>query len=401
MTYQESFLLGFDGLRTHKLRSMLTMLGIIFGVAAVISMLSIGEGAREETLQQIAQMGINNIIIKSVDAKDAKSGDAAGLKMDDALALQEVNKLLSHVAPQRHLNLEAQYARKRVRVKIVGASPELIDVMNYRPRQGAFFNYLDEVESRRVCVLGAQIKRELFLFRDPLGKSVKLGKQWFEVIGVMEQKPTSAIADFDFNRQIYIPLSTAMRRFATPAAKSELDRIVARVEKSERVREAANLIHATLKRRHNNAGDYQISIPEELLRQRQKTQRVFNVVMGAIASISLLVGGIGIMNIMLATVMERTPEIGIRRAIGATQKDIMRQFLIEAAALSFLGGILGVLLGWATTYLITLYAGWKTIVSFYAVFLAFSVSAAVGIIFGFYPARQAALTDPIKSLRYE
>jgi ABC-type antimicrobial peptide transport system permease subunit len=244
MKYKENFFVGVEGIRTHQLRSLLTMLGIIFGVAAVISMLSIGEGAREETLEQIAQMGINNIIIKSVEGKDTKDGSASGLKLDDALALEEVSGLLSHVAPQRYLNLEAQYGRKRMRTKIVGANPELLEVMNYRPQQGAFFNYLDE-----------------------------------------------------------------------------------------RVREAANIIQAALKRRHGSVADYQISIPEELLRQRQKTQRIFNIVMGAIAGISLLVGGIGIMNIMLATVMERTPEIGIRRAVGATQKDIMSQFLIEAAAL--------------------------------------------------------------------
>jgi putative ABC transport system permease protein len=401
MKYKEIFLVGVEGIRTHKLRSLLTMLGIIFGVAAVISMLSIGEGAREEALLQIAQMGINNIIIKSIEGKDTKDGSGSGLQLDDALALEEVSGLLSHVAPQRYLSLDAQYDRKRVRTKIVGANPELIEVMNYRPQQGAFFNYLDEMESRRVCVLGAKIKRDLFLFRDPVGQSVKIGNQWFDVVGVMEQKPASAIADFDFNRQIYIPLATAMQRFTMSAAESELDRIVARVDKSDHVREAANIMQAILKRRHRNVADYQISIPEELLRQRQKTQRIFNIVMGAIASISLLVGGIGIMNIMLATVMERTPEIGIRRAVGATQEDIMSQFLIEAASLSFLGGILGVLLGWATTYLITFYAGWKTIMSFYAVVLAFSVSAAVGIVFGFYPARQAARMDPIKSLRYE
>jgi putative ABC transport system permease protein len=401
MKYKTNFFVGVDGIRTHKLRSLLTILGIIFGVAAVISMLSIGEGAREEALQQIAQMGINNIIIKSVGGKDTKDGSASGLRLDDALALEELGGLLSRMAPQRLLDLETQYGRKRMRTKIVGATPELLEVLNYRPQQGAFFNYLDELESRRVCVLGAQIKRDLFLFRDPVGKSVKIGNQWFDVVGVMEQKTASAVADFDYNRQIYVPLATAIQRFTLPAAKSELDRIVARVDESDRVREAANIIQATLKRRHSDVPDYQISIPEELLRQRQKTQRIFNIVMGAIAGISLLVGGIGIMNIMLATVMERTPEIGIRRAVGATQKDIMSQFLVEAAALSFLGGILGVMLGGATTYLITFYAGWKTIVSLYAVVLAFSVSAAVGIVFGFYPARQAARMDPIKSLRYE
>jgi putative ABC transport system permease protein len=254
-----------------------------------------------------------------------------------------------------------------------------------------------------VCVLGAGIKRDLFYFRDPLGARVKIGDDWFTVVGVMEHKLAGGaeMAGNDMNQQIYIPLSTSLQRFTLDPFESEIDRIVARVGEPERVREAANIIQTTLARRHSNAADYQISIPEELLRQRQQTQRIFNIVMGCIAGISLLVGGIGIMNIMLASVLERTREIGIRRAIGATRKDIMGQFLVEAALLSFLGGMIGIILGWSMSYVITLYAGWKTIVSIFSVILAFGVSATVGILFGFYPARQAALMDPIESLRYE
>jgi putative ABC transport system permease protein len=407
MNYRESFLVGLDGLRTHKLRSLLTMLGIIFGVAAVISMLSIGEGAKQEALLQIAQMGINNIIIQSQEAEDTAEGSdrdnlSLGLRFSDAMALEEVNPLLSGVVPQRVLSLEAQYGSERVSTMVVGTLPAFESVMNYRPAQGAFFSYLDELETRRVCVLGADVKRDLFYFRDPLGQQVKLGDDWFAVVGVMERKLFNASdGGEDMNRQIYIPLSTAMQRFTRDPFESEIDRIIARVQEADRVREAANISAATLARRHKDVADYQISIPEELLRQRQKTQRIFNIVMGCIAGISLLVGGIGIMNIMLASVLERTREIGIRRAIGATRKDIMAQFLVEAVLLSFCGGIIGVVLGWSMTGVITLYAGWKTIVSFFSVVLAFGVSAAVGIIFGFYPARQAAMMDPIESLRYE
>ncbi|RMD92160.1 MAG: FtsX-like permease family protein [Calditrichaeota bacterium] len=203
------------------------------------------------------------------------------------------------------------------------------------------------------------------------------------------------------NQQIYIPYSTAQMRFTREPFESEVDRIVAQVDDVDRIREAANIVFTTLSRRHNQVKDFQISIPVELLRQRQKTQRIFNIVMGCIAGISLLVGGIGIMNIMLASVMERTREIGIRRAIGATQKDILGQFLFESAALSLFGGVIGIALGWGMTGIITLYAGWKTIVSVFAVILAFGVSVTVGIIFGLYPARKAALLDPIESLRYE
>ncbi|MGH7598107.1 MAG: ABC transporter permease [bacterium] len=408
MNYRESFSVGLEGVKTHKLRSLLTMLGIIFGVAAVISMLSIGEGAKEEALQQISQMGMNNIIIQNLPAEDTKEGKDAdnksrGLRLADATGIEDVNSLLSDVVPQRYLNVQTQYGAELVQATVVGTLPNFAGVMSYQPQQGAFFNYLDELEARRVCVLGAGIKRDLFYFRDPLGERVKIGDDWFTVVGVMERKLAGGaeMAANDMNQQIYIPLSTSLQRFTMDPFESEIDRIVARVGEPERVREAANIIQTTLARRHNDAADYQISIPEELLRQRQQTQRIFNIVMGCIAGISLLVGGIGIMNIMLASVLERTREIGIRRAIGATRKDIMGQFLFEAALLSFLGGLIGIILGWSMSYVITLYAGWKTIVSIFSVILAFGVSAAVGILFGFYPARQAALMDPIESLRYE
>lgn len=407
MNYRESFQVGLEGLHTHKLRSLLTMLGIIFGVAAVISMLSIGEGAKQEALMQIAQMGINNVIIQNQPPEDVQEGSdrdnqSLGLRLSDAMALEDVNPLLSGVVPQLFLTIDTQYGSERVTATVVGTTPAFASVMNSNLQQGFFFNYLDEMETRRVCVLGANIKRELFFFRDPLGKQIKIGDDWFTVVGVLERKLVGAAdAGDDMNRQIYIPLATALQRFNREAFESELDRIIARVAEPERVREAANIIHATLQRRHSGAEDYKISIPEELLRQRQKTQKIFNIVMGCIAGISLLVGGIGIMNIMLASVMERTREIGVRRAIGATRKDIMGQFLFEATLLSFCGGLVGIILGWSMTGVITLYAGWKTIVSVFSIVLAFGVSAAVGILFGFYPARQAAMMDPIESLRYE
>ncbi len=407
MHYYESFQVGMEGVKSHKLRSLLTMLGIIFGVAAVISMLSIGEGAREEALSQIAQMGMHNIIIQNVQNDDLEEGSdqdnfSRGLRMADVTALEDVNKLLNAVVPQRVIADDAQYDTERKPVTIIGTLPTFEEVMEYRPAQGSFFNFQDVLEYRRVCVLGSSVKRDLFYFRDPLNQQIKLGEDWFTVIGVMERKMTGGnTGGMDMNKQIYIPLTTSNVRFTKDEFESEIDRIVARVEDPERVREAANIVNMTLARRHNNLGDYQISIPEALLQQRQQTQRIFNIVMGCIAGISLLVGGIGIMNIMLASVMERTKEIGIRRAIGARRTDIMGQFIFEAAALSFIGGIVGIILGWSLTKIITLYAGWKTIVSIFAVFLAFGVSAAVGILFGYYPARQAALLDPIESLRYE
>ncbi|MDQ7054199.1 MAG: ABC transporter permease [candidate division KSB1 bacterium] len=407
MDYLESVRVGIDGLRSHKMRSFLTMLGIIFGVAAVISMLSIGEGARREALEQIAQMGMRNILIQTIPSEDIEEGSdrtnqATGLRFADVLALEKVNPLIEAVVPQRLIAAEAQYGSERLDVMVTATMPDFVRLMNYRAMQGSFFNYLDELEKRRVCVLGASIKRDLFYFKNPLGEKIKIDRDWFTVIGVMEYKLAGrSVAGYDLNKQIYIPYFTAQQRFPRETFEAEIDRIVASVSEVDRIREAANIVNATLNRLHREVQDYQISIPVELLRQRQKTQRIFNVVMGAIASISLLVGGIGIMNIMLASVMERTREIGIRRAIGATRRDILSQFLFESASLSILGGIIGILLGWGMTGLITFYAGWKTVVSVFAVLLAFGVSAAVGIIFGLYPARKAAFLDPIESLRYE
>ena len=407
MKYIESYHVGIEGIKAHKLRSVLTMLGIIFGVAAVISMLSIGEGAKQEALTQIAQLGMNNIIIQNVEAEDTEEGSdkdntSRGLSIADALALEDVNPLLMEAVPQYIMQVDVQFESERISASILGTTPAFETVMSYRPVRGAFFNYADEIENRRVCLLGASIKRDLFFFKDPLGKQIKIKDDWYTVVGVMEKKLAGGITGgLDLNKQIYIPLSTSIQRFTHQPFASEVDRIVVRVKDPERIKEAANIANATLERRHKNAGDYLISIPEALLRQRQQTQRIFNIVMGCIAGISLLVGGIGIMNIMLASVMERTKEIGVRRAIGATQKDIMGQFLFEAAMLSFIGGISGIFLGWGMTKVITLFASWKTIVSVFSIVLAFGVSAAVGILFGFFPARQAAQLDPIESLRYE
>ena len=279
--------------------------------------------------------------------------------------------------------------------------------MNYIPREGSFFNYLDLNDARRVCVLGGGIKRKLFFFRDSLGEQIKIGNQWFTVVGVMEDKlgvggGRNDLPIRDMNDDIYIPITTSMKRYPMQQFESELNRFVARVTNTDKIQEAANIINHTMERRHNKIEDFDIIVPESLLRQSQQTQKIFNIVMGAIAGISLLVGGIGIMNIMLASVLERTREIGIRRAVGATRKDILGQFFaLKRFTLSFTGGLMGIMLGFILTKVISFYADWRTIVSWQSILLAFWVSAVVGIIFGYYPARQAALKEPIESLRYE
>ena len=409
MVLRESLSISIAALAGHKLRTALTMLGIIFGVAAVIAMLSIGAGAKKETLDQIRLMGVNNVIIRSQPVVREKTErgrvvEAPGLTLDDVRALQLVNPLVSFSVPQRELaDMSLRRGSRRITTTLVGTIPEYQNALHFFPASGGFFSYRDLREARRVAVLGSDAARDLFWFDPPVGGEIKIGEDWYTVIGIMEPKPRSVgkvgSGDRDLNRDVYVPLTTAMRRFA-PKTDSEIDRIILTVKDEGRIREAATLAGRLLGLRHH-AVDYRIVVPEELIRQSQKTQRIFNIVMGAIAGISLLVGGIGIMNIMLATVFERTREIGIRRAVGATKKEILGQFLIEAVILSVAGGLIGVALGIALTRAITLYAGWKTIVEFGAIILAFGVSAAVGVTFGIYPARKAAALDPIESLRYE
>ena len=411
MNFRESFSVSMDGLTSHKLRSFLTMLGIIFGVGAVIAMLSIGAGARKEAMDQIKLLGTNNIIVRSepvLNETDEQGTvvEAAGLTREDARSFLALNPLVELSVPQKEIR-QVRISRKseEARVTIVGTTPEYQQALMFRTAKGAFFNYEDVHEGRRVCVLGNAIKNRLFLFEDALGGDVKIGDLWFTVVGVMEPKPQSTgkggVGDRDLNLDVYIPLSSALLRFEGEATDPEVDQIILKISDEKRIQEAANLIKTLIELRHRQAKDYRIVVPEELLRQSQKTQRIFNIVMGAIAGISLLVGGIGIMNIMLATILERTREIGVRRAMGATRKDILGQFLIEAVLLSFSGGFIGILLGFLMTKLISSYAHWKTIIEFSSILLAFSVSASVGIVFGIYPARKAAMLDPIESLRYE
>ena len=411
MDFNESFSVSLEGLYSHKLRSFLTMLGIIFGVAAVIAMLSIGAGAKKEALDEIKLMGMNNIIITSqaIYTQDDETGtvvEARGLTMDDARSLNVLNPLVEVSVPQKMISeVRASRGSKTSSATVIGTTPDLQNVLNLVLISGNFFNYQDLHDSRRVCVLGHQIRSDLFTYEDPVGQQMKIGDTWFTVTGVVEARPRTTgrggVGDRDMNLDVYIPLATLTYRFDIDPAVADVDQIILKVAVEERIKEATNLANNLLSLRHNQIEDYRLVVPEELLRQSQRTQRIFNIVMGAIAGISLLVGGIGIMNIMLASILERTREIGIRRAIGATRKDILGQFLIEAVVLSFSGGIIGILIGFLMTKAISSYAGWKTIVDIGSILLAFCVSATVGIIFGIYPARKAALLDPIESLRYE
>jgi putative ABC transport system permease protein len=409
----------------------LTALGIIFGVSAVIAMLSIGEGAKQETLEQIQLMGINNIIVRAVELretsfKQAKTSFSPGLTIQDAEAIQRICPYADIVVPQWEYATTGVYGSSRGDVRMIGVTPEYASVFNAKIKSGKFLTAEHIAQQANVCVLGSKAKESLFHFEDAVGKQVKLNEMWFTVVGVLEPKFISAkgAQNFDIrnvNLDIYIPITTAMHKVVKKPPqetwqttvrrwrgeiinyidRSKVAQITVKVKNSDDIFDAYGILKRILQRKHYGVEDYEITIPEELLRQSQKTQRIFNIVMGAIAGISLLVGGIGIMNIMLASVLERTREIGIRRAVGATKADVLAQFLIEAVVLSVIGGVIGVGLGFGMTKLITAYAEWKTIIDVWAVVLAFSVSGATGIAFGIYPAKKAAEKEPIEALRYE
>jgi putative ABC transport system permease protein len=435
MTLNESIRIGIEGLLTHRIRSVLTALGIIFGVAAVVAMLSIGEGAKLEALEQIRLMGMNNIIIRSKEVsasgtEKAKASFSPGLVALDAAAIREICPGVEQTIPQWEKSTDAQYMGERKTVKVIGTTPAFLSVFGYRISAGRFLDDMHLERQENVCVLGSDAKEALFHYENPLDKSIKIDDQWFSVIGVMERQltPSKKLENLEvrnLNMDIYIPLTTAqykMERFKssgsanvrffgggvsvsssdrTPVPKFLLDQITIKVSDENVINSVTEIARRILERRHFGVEDYEVIVPEALVQQSQKTQQIFNVVMGAIAGISLLVGGIGIMNIMLASVMERTKEIGVRRAVGATRVDVLGQFLFEATFLSVTGGIVGIVLGYVLTRAITFYAEWRTVVSIEAIILAFTVSAGVGIAFGYYPARKAAFQNPIESLRYE
>jgi len=400
---------AWDSLNSHRLRSGLTTLGVVFGVAAVIGMASIGEGARREALEQIKIMGASNILIDyrsfSEDSEDQpdKSKNPKGLTVADADGLRLIFPEASYIVPQRMHQLKVRSDSEEAFLNIVATTPEFFQAQNLELTAGRSFNWLDERDSRMVCVLGGGARRDLFPLQSGVGKKIKFAGKILNVVGVLKRQLVgSGIEGFqvrDRNMDIYIPLETATSRFPPEYGESHLNRIMVQFPEVDDLPAYAGVIERVIRRRHSGENDFEVIVPEELLRQHQQTQRIFNIVMGTIASISLLVGGIGIMNIMLASVLERTTEIGIRRALGAKQRDIAQQFLIEATLLSVFGGLVGVLIGVLLAVGISLYAEWETAVSLWSIFLAVGVSAAVGIGFGFLPAKAAARLDPIVALR--
>lgn len=419
--FRRTVLLGIRSLALHKLRSGLTMLGIIFGVSSVIAMLSIGEGANYEAQQEIKQLGSQNVIIRSVKVLQktgAGSGTeevlSYGITWNQYECIRDTMPHTEFVVPMRLVRTDARYGRAELAVQVVGTSSEYLAVGNVRLSRGRFLSSNDRLYLRPVAVLGARVARELFPAVDPIGQDIKLGKFYFSVVGTLAEtgaaSGTGGAQGDDRNRDIFVPLESLNTRFGDiivnvdtgtrTAENVQLHQVFVSFEGDKYVGAGARVVEDYLRDTHP-VEDYQVIVPLELLRQKERTKQIFNIVLGSIAAISLLVGGIGIMNIMLASITERTREIGIRRALGAKRRDIVLQFLVETVVLSTSGGILGIALGVAIPWVVESASGMKTIITGMSLAVSFGISAAVGVIFGIYPANRAASMDPIEALRRE
>ncbi len=406
--------MGLDNLRAHTLRSLLTMLGMIFGVAAVVAMLSIGAGAQQEVMAFIEQLGVRNLIVEAREAPDSQALQkvrklSAGLSFHDYRMIQANLDGVIASTPRKRFTPSKLLPRPQGDPPIVyGVGTSYPSIANLVVVAGRFFDDDEAAAAAPVAVLGEAAAASLFGADDPIGRHVKVNDQWFEVIGLAGaqltvQSDVGGIPAQDRNNLVYVPLNAALFRLedGNSRQKDEIDGIYLQIRSSDEVPAAAALVRGLLNVAHREAGDFAIVSPAELLAEQRRTQRIFEMVMVAIASISLLVGGIGIMNIMLASVMERTREIGVRRAIGARRRDVVRQFLIETTIISLAGGLVGVAVGVGLSQLIGSLAGWSTIVTTTSIVLAFLVSVSIGLVFGLYPAVRAARLDPVKALHYE
>jgi putative ABC transport system permease protein len=463
---------AFDAFLVNRVRSFLTALGIIFGVAAVISMLAIGNGARQEILDQIKMVGVNNIIIMPLDvnkSQDDASTTAAnnntpqaatnkassaekdnggstfspGLTLEDAESIKSIIPTVLRVSPEITYNVDFVQHGVKGDGRITGVTEEYFNVFNIGISKGAMFSSSEIDKGSPVCIIGPAIESRFFNKGNAVGSLIRCGGVWFRIIGVIKQQSIhstqkSKLGITDTEKTVFVPIKAVLLRFLDRSFKDigsvrggggfratgsraaqlilnmnfkpnsggdnsidQLDKIVVQVKESSQLGSTNEVLTKMLKRRHGNNEDIEIKVPELLLKQEQRTKDIFNIVLGAIAGISLIVGGIGIMNIMLASVMERTKEIGIRMGIGARRTDIIMQFISEAVIISVIGGLIGILLGVLIAKIITQFTGIQTIVSLSSIFISFGVSASIGIIFGYMPARRAAMQDPVSSLRYE
>src|SRR5579859_6870206 len=412
--YLPELTMGFASLVAHKLRSLLTLLGMIFGVGAVVAMLSITAGAEKQMMSFIDQLGVNNIIVEAHEAVDRNElqqirATSPGLTFRDFRAISENVQGLEAITPRKRFKPQRVLPKTAQEPpQLIGVLPNFVEINSLKLVSGRFFSEEENRASAPVCVLGESAKVNLLGYDDAIGKYVKINDTWLQVVGVLTPQ-AGGDADVEGaqaanrNNLVISPLNTVMRRFEdnTSYLKDEIDGIYMKVAPNVDSIETSNVVRAILTATHKDAGDFTVIVPAGLLEQRKQTQMIFNVVMICIAGISLLVGGIGIMNIMLATVLERTREIGIRRAIGARQADIVRQFLTEAVMISIVGGLIGILCGFTLSKVIAAAAGWSTVVTATSIGVAFGVSVGIGLVFGIYPAMQAAKLDPIEAIRYE
>jgi putative ABC transport system permease protein len=404
----DAFIGALGSLAEHKLRTTLTMLGMMFGVGAVVAMLSIGAGAEREALALIERLGTRNVVVRAKVYKPEELNEirkkSLGLSLRDVEALQEAVPGVSYVAPRSEIEpYKVLAAGTKTDAKVYGVSYRHAELVALTLAEGRGLDPSDEIHHSQVCVIGAGVRRDLFGGDPALGKDVKINDVWCEVIGVLAKDSSNTssvqgVAVSSSDGEIYVPFTTALRKFDRDPLKSPLSEIVVRLEENAPAGETGAVIGTLLDRLHSNTRDFEIVVPEALLRHSRETQRLFNLVMGLIAGISLLVGGIGIMNIMLATVLEQTREIGVRRAVGARRADIRFQFLVTAFTLAMLGGLLGVAMGLAIARIVAAYADWPTVVTTWSVVLSLGVSVLVGVASGLYPAVRAARLDPIQAL---
>ena len=406
--------LGLDNLRAHKLRSLLTMLGMIFGVAAVVAMLSIGAGAQQEVMAFIEQLGVRNLIIEAREAPDQQALQkirklSAGLSFRDFRMIEANLEGVTASSARKRFTASKMLPRPQADTPIVyGVSPGYVAIANLKLVTGRFFDENETAGAAPLAVLGEAASASLFGAEDPVGRYVKVNEQWFRVIGVVgpqvsSQTDVAGIPAQDRNNLIYVPVVASILRLEDSYSrfKDEIDGIYLQLASTSDVVATADVVRGILDAAHRGTDDFALIVPAQLLAEQRRTQRIFGIVMVALASISLLVGGIGIMNIMLASVLERTREIGIRRALGARQADIVLQFLIETVLLAGAGGVLGVVLGLGIPLGISHFAGVTTVIKAWAPMLAFSVSVVTGIAFGIYPAMRAAKMNPVEALRHE